>query len=77
MACGTSFEGDHCVTNVLREIAEAQHKLVLVNVIQAANNLFQIYLERIMMGVTMIQSLCYYTAVIANRLKDTASNRKN
>ena len=77
MACGTTFEGDHYVTNVLREIAEAQHKLVLVNVIQAANNLFQIYLERIMMGVTMIQSLCYYTAVIANRLKDTASNRKN
>ncbi|GEM04955.1 hypothetical protein HMI01_19430 [Halolactibacillus miurensis] len=27
MACGTSFEGDHCVTNVLREIAEAQNKL--------------------------------------------------
>lgn len=27
MACGTSFEGDHCVTNALREIAEAQQRL--------------------------------------------------
>lgn len=77
MTCGSSFEGNHCVTNVLREIAEAQKSLALANVTQVANRLFLICLDHVKKAAISIQYPFCSIVVIVNRSKVMELNQKN